>query len=329
MTERRYDPLGKRWVIVSPQRVQRPWQGERDEQPGAALPEHESLCHLCPGSSRTTGQHNPDYRGVYVFDNDFPALAGDSVRVSSGGLLRSEPVDGHCRVLCYHDRHDLTLGTLGDKALNAVIDTWVNEYAALSQEYAWVQIFENRGRMMGCSSDHPHGQIWASNHVPTQPAVEDAAQREYLQDHGTRMLLDYLHAELSDPARLVTVNADWAVLVPYWASWPFETLLLPRRPLAELTGMTPVERQHLADILQKLLRAYDTLFGVPMPYSMGWHGRGTGPHWQLHAHFFPPLLRSASVRKFMVGYEMLAEAQRDLTPEDAAKRLRQHIPGTG
>lgn len=329
MTERRYDPLGKRWVIVSPQRVQRPWQGERDEQPVAALPEHESLCHLCPGSSRSTGQHNPDYRGVYVFDNDFPALAGDSDRVSSGGLLRSEPVDGRCRVLCYHHRHDLTLSTLPDKALHAVIDAWVDEYAALSRQYAWVQIFENRGRMMGCSSDHPHGQIWASSHVPTLPAVEDAAQREYLQDHGTSMLLDYLQAELSDPVRLVTANADWAVLVPYWAGWPFETLLLPRRPLAELTGMTPAERQHLAEILQKLLRAYDSLFGVPMPYSMGWHGRGTGPHWQLHAHFFPPLLRSASVRKFMVGYEMLAEAQRDLTPEAAATYLRDQLPGVG
>jgi UDPglucose--hexose-1-phosphate uridylyltransferase len=327
MTERRYDPLGRRWVIVSPQRVQRPWQGEHDAPAIPALPQHEPHCHLCPAASRANGQDNPDYRGVYVFDNDFPALAGDATRAYTHGLLRREPVDGRCRVLCYHHRHDLTLGTLPATALQAVIDTWVDEYAMLSRDFDWVQIFENRGRMMGSSSDHPHGQIWASSHLPTLPAVEDAAQREYQQTHGSNMLLDYLQGELADPVRLVTANASWVVLVPYWASWPFETLLLPRRPLADLTAITPVEKQDLAEALQRLLSAYDTLFGVPMPYSMGWHGCGNGRHWQLHAHFYPPLLRSASVRKFMVGYEMLAEAQRDLTPEDAAARLRDQVSG--
>lgn len=327
MTERRYDPLARRWVIVSPQRVQRPWQGEHDAPELPALPAHEPNCHLCPAVSRANGQSNPDYRGVYVFDNDFPALAIGADRVPTHGLLRREPVDGRCRVLCYHHRHDLTLGTLPAMALHAVIDTWVDEYVMLSRDYGWVQIFENRGRMMGSSSDHPHGQIWASSHLPTLPAVEDATQREYRQAHGASMLLDYLQAELADPVRLVTANASWAVLVPYWASWPFETLLLPRRPLADFSAITPGEKRDLADALQQLLGAYDALFGVPMPYSMGWHGCGSGRHWQLHAHFYPPLLRSASVRKFMVGYEMLAETQRDLTPEDAAARLRDQVAG--
>ncbi|MEQ8858932.1 MAG: UDP-glucose--hexose-1-phosphate uridylyltransferase [Pseudomonadales bacterium] len=335
MAERRFDPLGDRWVIVSPQRVQRPWRGERAPEPGAAPPRRADDCYLCPGATRAGGQVNPDYAGVLVFDNDFPGLgAGDPSAADHrqpqsrpAGLLERRPVTGRCRVLCYHPRHDLTLATLPAGALEAVIGCWIDEHTTLSRDHDWVQIFENKGRMMGCSSDHPHGQIWASDHVPTLPAIEDRTQAAHLASHGTPLLLDYARQELELGDRLVVANGSWLAVVPWWAAWPFETLLLPRRPLASFDAVTPRAQADLSELLGRLLAAYDALFDVPMPYSMGWHGRGRrqAGHWQLHAHVYPPLLRSASVRKFMVGYEMLAEAQRDLTPEQAAARLRDQL----
>ncbi len=327
MAERRFDPLSDRWVIVSPERVQRPWQGERDPARPASLPTKADDCYLCPGAVRAGGAVNAHYTGVLVFDNDFPALGSSVAAARSDGLLHSEPVTGRCRVLCYHPRHDLTLATLPEGGLDAVVACWVDEHAALSRDHDWVQIFENKGRMMGCSSDHPHGQIWASAHLPTLPAIEERTQAAHLASHGAPLLLDYANQELRLGDRVVASNACWLAVVPYWAAWPFETLLLPRRRLPGFDAITPAAQSDLAALLQRVLSAYDALFGVPMPYSMGWHGRGRGhgEHWQLHAHVYPPLLRSASVRKFMVGYEMLAEAQRDLTPEQAAARLRAQL----
>jgi len=331
VSERRWDPLSERWVIVSPGRVRRPWQG--DEAPPAApgLPAREPDCHLCPGNRRAGGQRNPDYPGVFVFDNDFPALAGADGSApaledpAASPLLRHAPVTGRCRVLCYHPDHHQSLATLPPARQREVVGAWIDQQRELGPAHAWVQIFENRGRMMGCSSDHPHGQIWASDHVPSLPATEDAAQARYLSSHGRPLLLDYAEREAALGTRVVTANEGWLAVVPWWAAWPFETLLLPRMPLGGLEDLDAAGADRLAEVLGRLLGAYDALFGVAMPYSMGWHGRGRdqGRHWQLHAHFYPPLLRSATVRKFMVGYEMLAEAQRDLTPEQAAARLRE------
>ena len=323
MAERRYDPLSDRWVIVSPGRVNRPWQGEVSADTATTAPDWHADCYLCPGNARASATRNPDYRGVFVFDNDFPALDAEPVTAPQQVLFRQEAVTGRCRVLCYDHRHAAALANLSPESLGRVVDVWADEQATLGRDHAWVQIFENRGRMMGCSSDHPHGQIWASHHIPSLPATEDRMQQAYLAAHGTRLLLDYARAEAGGE-RVVVGNGGWLALVPYWAAWPFETLLLPLTPLAEFAAMTARQQRDLTEVLHRLLRAYDRLFGVPMPYSMGWHGRGQGHggHWQLHAHFYPPLLRSAGVRKFMVGYEMLAESQRDLTPEFAAARLR-------
>jgi UDPglucose--hexose-1-phosphate uridylyltransferase len=324
LAERRYDPLTDRWVIVSPQRVLRPWQGEVAPQDEAIEPRWSADCHLCPGNERTSGLLNPDYTGIYTFDNDHPALDEQPLTVPDRPFLRQEGVTGTCRVLCYHHEHNRTLGSLSGSEMFAVIDAWSEEQANLGVHHDWVQVFENRGGMMGASSSHPHGQIWASDHVPSLPADEDRAQARHQATHGERLLLAYAETERRAQERVVVENGQWLAVVPWWAAWPFETLLLPMMPLANLDRLNQAQRQSLADILQQLLGAYDRLFGVAMPYSMGWHGRGRnqGDYWQLHAHFYPPLLRSATIRKFMVGYEMLAEAQRDLTPEQAASRLR-------
>jgi len=324
MAERRYNPLADDWVIVSPGRVSRPWQGDVTTTDPRVNEAWQAGCHLCPRNMRTSGEVNPDYRGVFVFDNDFPALDDTVPDATASALLRREAVRGRCRVVCYSDRHDATLGVLPEAGIHAVVDVWRDETAALAQDHAWVQVFENRGRMMGSSNDHPHGQIWASSHVPTLPAREDRQQRLHFEAHGRALLLDYAHAEAADGTRVVATNDRWLALVPFWAAWPFEVLLLPRRHRPGFADLDSADSRSLATMLKRLIAAYDALFGVAFPYSMGWHGRvpGLGSHWQLHAHFYPPLLRSASVRKFMVGYEMLAEAQRDLTAEEAAARLR-------
>jgi UDPglucose--hexose-1-phosphate uridylyltransferase len=323
---RRFNPLTGRWVLVSPQREQRPWQGATEELP-PALTEYAPDCYLCPGNERVNGQVNPDYSGPWVFDNDFPALldAADTAGDNNDALFQSVPVNGTCRVICYSRRHDLSLAQLAPAELQAVVDTWVEQTAELLPRYPWVQIFENRGAAMGCSNHHPHGQIWASDQLPTEALAEDRQQLEYLQTQDKSLLLDYALRELDNGERVVCQQDNWLVVVPYWASWPFETLLLPLIPVQRLPELDGDTRSALVTVLQKLVGSYDRLFATPFPYSMGWHGApGTEdmPHWQLHAHFFPPLLRSASVRKFMVGYEMLSEPQRDLTPETAAAQLR-------
>jgi len=325
---RRFNALNGDWILVSPHRTKRPWQGKQESISPAIRPAHDPKCYLCAGNERAGGVNNPPYTDTYVFDNDFAALLPGGEAADSGeGLLRSESVAGTCRVICFSPRHDLTLPEMPLSAIRSVVETWALQTEELGRQYQWVQVFENKGDIMGCSNPHPHGQIWAGNFIPNEPAKEHRQQKEYFQRHSSVLLKDYLEMELQQGQRLVVENSHWVALVPFWATWPYEILLLPRRHVLRLPDLNAAERTALADILKRLLTRYDNLFEVSFPYSMGWHGAPNGlddvSHWQLHAHFYPPLLRSATVKKFMVGYEMMAEAQRDLTPEAAAARLRE------
>ena len=327
---RRYNPLTGEWVLVSPHRTQRPWQGAQEAPAPDARPTFDAACYLCPGNERAGGAKNPRYDETFVFTNDFAALLPDAI--PQGGdpgsehLLQSESVSGECRVVCYSPRHDLSLADMEPAAIAKVVDVWADQITDLGAKYPWVQVFENKGAAMGASNPHPHGQVWATSFVPTLAARETESQATYQLMHDRVLLLDALKREVSEGMRVVTVNEYWVLLVPFWAVWPFEYLLVPRRHVQRLPDLTPPERTALAVILKDGLRRYDALFQTSFPYSMGWHGAPTDgldhPGWQLHAHFFPPLLRSATVRKFMVGFEMLAEAQRDITPESAAEMLR-------
>ncbi|MCO6450037.1 MAG: UDP-glucose--hexose-1-phosphate uridylyltransferase [Caldilineales bacterium] len=327
---RRYNALTGDWVLVSPHRTKRPWQGQVERPPQDDRPSYDPGCYLCPGNERAGGHRNPGYQTTFVFTNDFAALLPDTPQSppAENPLLRLESESGTSRVICFSPRHDLTLPEMPLPELRGVIDLWAEQMLELGAAYRWVQIFENKGAVMGCSNPHPHGQIWAGSALPNEPAKEDRQQRAYFDEHGRPLLLDYVELEERLGERKVVENEHWLAVVPYWALWPFETLLLPRRHTLRLPDLTDPERDALADILKRLLTRYDNLFEVSFPYSMGWHGAPTGPeveeqrHWQLHAHFHPPLLRSATVKKFMVGYEMLAEPQRDLTAEQAAERLR-------
>jgi UDPglucose--hexose-1-phosphate uridylyltransferase len=327
---RRFNPLSGEWVLVSPHRTQRPWQGQREQESEEQRPAYDSKCYLCPGNVRAGGAANPGYESTFVFTNDFAALLPSTPlsSVSEGILGRLQPVQGECRVICFSPRHDLTLPEMELGAIRGVIDVWAEQAAELGSSYRWVQLFENKGAAMGCSNPHPHGQVWASSFLPQIPEAEDRAQREYKTSRPAPLLLDYLDSEIADGSRVVEQSDHWVLVVPFWAVWPFEYLLLPRRHVLRLPDLSGDERADLAVILKRGLIRYDNLFETSFPYSMGWHGAPSGPepgdasHWQLHAHFYPPLLRSATVRKFMVGYEMLAEPQRDLTPEQAASRLR-------
>ena len=342
---RRFNPLTGDWVLVSPQRTQRPWQGRTEAAAGGKRPSHDPLCYLCAGNARAGGATNPPYTGTFVFENDYPALmAADVTDVpvtpsQDAPLLRREPVSGVCRVVCFSPRHDLSLAELSPAEMGAVIDTFAAETATLGRRYTWVQAFENKGEIMGCSNPHPHGQIWASDTLPNEAAAEDRHQRAYAAAHGSSLLVDYARLERERRERVVHENDSFVAVVPYWAVWPFETLILPTAPVARMPDLTPAARRDLAGLLGSLLAAYDRLFEVSFPYSMGWHGAPflvgqaeqagqaaeAGHHWQLHGHVYPPLLRSATIKKFMVGYELLAEPQRDLTPEAAAERLRDLI----
>jgi UDPglucose--hexose-1-phosphate uridylyltransferase len=330
---RRFNPLTGEWLLVSPHRTQRPWQGQTEAVATAGRPAYDPDCYLCPGNRRAGSVQNPAYEGTFVFDNDFPALlpvAAGASHSEGDALFRAQATSGVCRVVCFSPRHDLTLAEMDTDAITRVVDTWAAETTALGTRYRWVQVFENKGAAMGCSNPHPHGQIWASDALPTEAAAEDRQQRGYQKQHGTVLLEDYARREREQGLRVVCENDDFLAVVPFWAVWPFETMLIPRRHVARLPDLAPAERRALADLLRVLLGACDRLFGVSFPYSMGWHGAPfdvgaasqSDAHWQLHAHIYPPLLRSATVRKFMVGYEMLGEPQRDLTPEDAAARLR-------
>lgn len=315
-------------MLVSANRTNRPWQGAKDTVARERQPTYDPNCYLCPGNDRADGAVNPNYDGAWWFTNDFPSLQPSTpVRhEEQHRLLAASSAPGTCRVLCYSPRHDLTMARMSTDQIIAVIDLWHDQLAELAPKHGWVQVFENRGSQMGASNPHPHGQLWASSHLPQQPALEDTNQRQALAEHGVPLLVEYAQVEQDQAERVVAINDEWLAVVPWWAVWPFEVLVLPLRHLPRLTQLGDSQRASLAHILRQLLRRYDGLFGVPFPYSMGWHGapgvNGDDAHWQVHAHFYPPLLRSASVRKFMVGYEMLGEAQRDLTPEGAAQQLR-------
>jgi UDPglucose--hexose-1-phosphate uridylyltransferase len=326
---RRLNALTGDWVLVSPQRTKRPWQGRKEPAVFDQRSEFDPQCYLCPGNVRANGERNPNYAATYVFANDFAALLpdGNGSLNAAHPLLRADAVRGACRVICFSPRHDLTLARMAAEAIRAVIDTWAVEFTSLGQSYKWVQVFENKGEIMGCSNPHPHGQIWASDSLPTEIQKEDRRQRRYLEEQGIPLLVDYAQIELERRERLVIENEHWLAVVPFWAVWPFEVILLPKRQVLRLPDLAPTERFSLASILSRLLVRYDNLFEASFPYSMGWHGAPTDDgdyaYWQFHGHFYPPLLRSAAVKKFMVGYEMLAEPQRDLTPEQAAQRLRE------
>jgi UDPglucose--hexose-1-phosphate uridylyltransferase len=325
---RRRNLLTGDWVLVSPHRAQRPWQGRQDPPSLKREPAHDPACYLCAGNTRVTGERNPAYSGTFVFDNDFAALMPDTpdADVDGSGLFQSAPARGQSRVICFSPDHGKTLPELPLAAVRGVVQAWCEQTAELGARWRWVQVFENKGELMGCSNPHPHGQVWACSFLPNEAAKEDTRQRDYFAAHGRALLLDVAQAEANSGERVVAVNADWIAVVPHWAAWPFETLLLPRFPVQRLPQLADAQRDSLAAIVSELTTRYDNLFQCAFPYSMGWHGApfdGTdAAHWQLHAHFYPPLLRSASVRKFMVGFEMLAETQRDLTPEQAAQRLR-------
>ena len=323
---RRYNPLLDEWVLVSPERTQRPWLGREEVPPPDALPAYDPGCYLCPGNRRANSERNPDYTGTFVFTNDFAALRPEvPLERARQGLLVAETEPGTCRVICFSPRHDLRMAGMTQAEVRGVVDVWAAQSAELGERYRWVQVFENRGETMGASNLHPHGQIWAGTALPVEAAREDDRQRCWREQHGSNLLLEYATQEEGGP-RVVLEDEDWLVLVPFWAVWPYEVLVLPRAPVLRLPDLDEQRREGLAAALIALLDAYDSLFGVPFPYSMGWHqapfDADDHAHWQLHAHFYPPLLRSATVRKFMVGYEMLAESQRDLTAEDAAARLR-------
>lgn len=327
-THRRLNLLTNEWILVCSKRTKRPWQGAKEEIQAEQQPQHDSSCYLCPGNTRANKAVNPDYKDTFVFENDFAALqpSGNLVQ-STDGLLKTEEVSGECRVICYSPQHDLTLAQMSVQQIETVVELWQQQFNELSKKYDWVQLFENKGAIMGCSNPHPHGQIWASDFLPNEVNKEQQTQQAYFAEHGHKLLLDYAAQEIVAQQRIVSENDSWLVVVPHWATWPYETLLLPKDDIASWRQLNTAKKKSLAQILKSLLTKYDQLFNVSFPYSMGWHCapgiEGSEKFWQLHAHFYPPLLRSATVKKFMVGYEMLAESQRDFTPEQAAATLRE------
>jgi UDPglucose--hexose-1-phosphate uridylyltransferase len=329
---RRYNPLTGEWLLVSPHRNKRPWQGQQEISHWPQSVTHDPACYLCPGNTRVGGEINPVYKTTFVFTNDFAALTPHTPEASptNDELFQIQAEQGTSKVICFSPDHSKTLPLLNDEEILSVVKTWMREASELGKTYSSVQIFENKGAVMGCSNPHPHGQIWAQTQLPTMLQKEDEHQLDYWKRHGNLLLRDYADRESTEKERVVVENEHWLVVVPFWAAWPFETLLLPKMQCARITELGEEEQISLGKILRDITTRYDNLFETSFPYSMGWHGAPFGSddasHWQLHAHFFPPLLRSATVRKFMVGYEMLAEPQRDLSPEQAAEKLRQQSP---
>ena len=327
---RRFDPLRQQWVLVSPHRTARPWQGQVERPPAAAAVPYDPGCYLCPGNPRAGGVRNPDYTSTFVFDNDFAALMPETSAASyrERDLLVADAERGICRVVCFAPRHDLTLAVMDPSAVRAVVDTWSDEYTELTttRGLAYALVFENRGEMMGASNPHPHSQIWATESVPNEPARERESLAAYRATHGGCLLCEYVALERERRDRIVCENDAFVALVPFWAVWPFETLVVSRAHVGAMPALDGQGRDALADILRRMTTRYDNVFGAPFPYSMGFHQEASGsPAYDdahLHAHFYPPLLRSATIRKFMVGFELLGSPQRDVTPEAAAERLR-------
>lgn len=325
---RRLNPLTGEWVLVSPHRAKRPWQGQVEDTDEAPSIEHDPECYLCARNTRINGEVNPDYKDTFVFTNDFAALTTDTPmsEQTNDDLFTLESARGTSRVICFSPDHGKSLPELSHNSLVKVVETWCDQVTDLAKDYIWVQVFENKGAAMGCSNPHPHGQVWANNFIPVEVEKAGRHQKDYFEKHESALLLDYAQRESADGSRTVVENADWIAVVPYWAAWPFETLLLPKFPCQRMPDLSSSQKSSLAHIMKSLTIRYDNLFHCSFPYSMGWHAapndNSSSQHWQLHGHFYPPLLRSASVRKFMVGYEMMAEPQRDLTPEQAAQKLQ-------
>ncbi len=327
---RRFNPLTGEWILVSPHRTQRPWQGQVETTVSPAALKYDPACYMCPGNTRSTGHVNPPYKNVFVFDNDFPALLpeGEPAAFNEHDLLIAETETGVCRVLCFSPRHDLTLSMMNKSDIRAVLDCWSEQFRELGAlpDVQYVQIFENRGAMMGASNPHPHCQIWSSASIPNVPRLEQESQAAYRKSKGSCLLCDYFRLEDSSQIRTVVQNEHFLAVVPFWAVWPFETMILSKRHIGAMHELGSEERDALSDILKRLTSRYDNLFQTSFPYSMGFHQRPTDglehPEWHFHAHFFPPLLRSATIRKFMVGFELLGMPQRDITAETSAERLR-------
>ncbi|MEM7283593.1 MAG: UDP-glucose--hexose-1-phosphate uridylyltransferase [Pseudomonadota bacterium] len=328
---RRFNPLTGEWVLVSPHRAKRPWQGQDEPVQDEDLPTYDPNCYLCPGNQRVSGDTNPNYQDTFVFENDHPVLFPDSPDnlQNQDGFFRFQSVRGTSRVICFSPDHSKTLPELAPTQIRRLVDTWDEQLTELGKKYVWVQAFENKGSIMGCSQPHPHGQIWASNFVPNEVSRKDQQLRDYFDRRDRNLLLEYAAEEKADGSRTVAMNDHWLAVVPYWAVWPFEVMLLPLTHVRRMDELDSPQRDSLATVIKQLTSRYDNLFNCSFPYSMGWHYAPYHQddtrldHWQLHAHYYPPLLRSATVKKFMVGYEMLAESQRDLTAEQAASRLRQ------
>ncbi len=329
-SHRRYNPLTGSWILVSPHRAKRPWQGQVEKNIPEEKPAYDKNCYLCPGNERVGGHKNPDYEDTFVFTNDFSALLPDTPhgKYKEGELFRGHSEKGICKVICFSPIHDLSISQMETQAIVKVIKTWQEEYQNLgSQEFInYVQIFENKGSLMGASNPHPHGQIWAEESIPDEPAKEDLKQKQYYEKHDQSMLADYLRIEMTKNERIILENGDFVALVPFWAVWPYEIMIISKRHFGSLLEMKEEEIVSLASVYRELTAKYDRLFQVSFPYSAGIHQTPTDgknyPWWHFHLHFYPPLLRSASIKKFMVGYEMLANPQRDITPETSAQILK-------
>ena len=328
---RRKNILTGEWILVSPQRTQRPWQGEISAPSNAQSLEYESGCYLCPGNKRANGNTNPQYTGTYVFTNDFSALLPDipTEQIQENDLLISKAERGICRVVNYSPKHNLTLAEMSENEIEQVIAIWQEEFRVLGEKpyINHVQIFENKGSIMGNSNPHPHCQIWAQESIPMETQKELKQFKAYSSKKKRGLLTDYLKLELRLKDRLVFENASFVVVVPYWAIWPYETMIIPKRRISNILQLKPDERKDYAGAIKAVTVKYDNLFNTSFPYSAGLHQAPTDNRqhreWHFHMHFYPPLLRSAQIKKFMVGYEMLAEPQRDITPEESARTLRE------
>jgi len=324
---RRLNPLTGEWVLVSPHRTQRPWNGKEEIEKSSDRKKYDPNCYLCPGNMRANGEKNPQYSDVFIFQNDFSALLPnqEQIEIDRDDFLQTRQVNGTCRVICFTPEHDLSLALAPEETIINVITAWKEQLNELRKIYPYIQIFENKGEIMGCSNPHPHGQIWAGDFIPEIIHKESINQKEYYQKNSSPLLMDYLVKELNIGHRIILENDDWAVLVPYWALWPYETMIIPKKHRARFDELSKNEMINLSKIMKKILVKYDNLFHTSFPYSMGWHyspyNENDSSHWTLHGHFYPPLLRSASIKKFMVGYEMMAEPQRDITAEQAAEKL--------
>lgn len=329
-THRRYNPLTDEWILVSPNRTQRPWQGQTEDEAKETKPHYDPQCYLCPNNKRANGEINPDYKSTFIFTNDYSSLTMnvEEEEIDNSGLIKAKSEEGICKVVCFSPRHDLTLSDFSVDEISSVITAWQNEYDSIGSmnEINYVQIFENKGSVMGASNPHPHGQIWAQNSIPVEPLKEQRNFKKYYDVHRSTILSDYLKIELDKKERIIFENKNFLVLVPFWAVWPFETMIISKTPYQNILEFNENDKRDFAEIINIISRKYDKIFNVSFPYSAGIHQSPTDnkkhPEWHFHMHFFPPLLRSATIKKFMVGYEMLANPQRDITAEKSAKIIR-------